>query len=94
MIDLINIVSTAIIFFILGLATTYLWGFDLPKIITTTTYFIITIIFVFGVQSADLVEGFYMFADFLLYVIIPMALGEAVGDACGVLFRSITGYEN
>ena len=38
MIDIVSIIITALILFILGLASTYLWGFNLVGIIVKVIY--------------------------------------------------------
>lgn len=93
MIDITNIFITAFILFILGLVTTYLWGFDLPKIITTIIYFIIIALWGYffishPMKTTDnLIEGMNRLVDFLINFILPMALGEAFGDALASIVK-------
>ena len=90
MIDIQGIFIMAIFVFILGLISTYLFGFDAIGIAIKIIYTSIIIGFVLYMcyfDESELIEGMNKWINFFINVFIPFALGEFIGDALGSILR-------
>ena len=96
MIDIPVIIFTAIILFILGLVSTYLWGFDLVGIVIKVIYISIVSVFYLYMcyfDESELVEGLYKWGYFGINVLLPIIIGELIGDFLASIVKGRNLYE-
>ena len=90
MFDMGTILFTAVFLFVLGLVSTYFLGVDLPGIIVKIVYLLVVMgfyLYMIYFDESELIEGVQKWVHFFINVILPMALGEAVGDALAGLIK-------